>query len=141
MENLFETIPIAKDQELYIRTRNDVFKVLSMDSKYNYMAERTEHLYEILPDVWVNDNEIDFEADTNIHNLIDECIYEREYNDKIERWNSPHGKKHDANFETYVVDPKVSVYGAIWVRNIKGMPTLKSVCKFIGFNDVVMRNS
>ena len=140
MENLFAEIPIAKDQKLYIKTPKDVFEVLSIDSNYNYMAERTEHLYEILPNVWLNDSEADFEVDTNIHNLIDECIYEREYNGKIERWNSPHGKKYDANFERYVVDPKVSVYGAIWVRNNKDMPMLKPVCKFIGFNDVVMRH-
>jgi len=140
MENLFDQIPIAKDQKLYIRTSKDVFEVLSMDSNYNYMAERTEHMYEILPDVWLNDSETDFEADTNIHNLIDECIYEREYNGEIERWNSPHGKKYDANFETYVVDPKVSAYGAIWVRTNEDMPMLKPVCKFIGFNDVEMRH-
>ena len=140
MENLFETIPIVKDQKLYIRTRNDVFKVLCVDSNYNYMAERTEHMYEILPDVWVNEYECEIEVDTNIHNLIDACIYEREYNGEIERWNSPHGKPYDANFETYVVDPKVSVYGAIWVRNDKDMPMLKPVCKFIGFNDVKMRH-
>ena len=129
-----------EDQELYIRTANDVFKVLSEERQYNHIADRFEHLYKVLPNVWITDHDTDFEIDTNIHNLIDECIYEREYNGEIERWHSPCGKKYDANFETYVVDPKVNVYGAIWVRNDKDMPILKSVCKFIGFNDVEMRH-
>ena len=129
-----------EDQKLYIRTANDVVKVLSVETQYNHIADRFEHLYKVLPNVWITEYDTDFEIDTNIHNLIDACIYEREYNGEIERWNSPHGKKYDANFETYVVDPKVSVYGAIWVRNDKDMPMLKPVCKFIGFNDVEMRH-
>lgn len=74
-----------EDQKLYIRTANDVVKVLAIETQYNHIADRTELLYKVLPNVWITEHDTDFEIDTNIHNLIDACIYEREYNGEIER--------------------------------------------------------
>ncbi len=140
MENLFEILPIVEDQKLYIRTHNDVFKVLCVDSNYNYMAERSEHNYEILPDVWINEYECEIKVDTNIHNLIDEYIVEAEYKGTTEIYVNPFGKYNDDSFERYVAEPNVKVYGAIWVKNANNMPVLKSVCEFIGPIDVKMRH-